>query len=218
MPKRAAPARRTAPKGSAWDDAYRSTPPWDTNHVDPQLSAYLAAKLPPGRRVLEVGCGTGTNSVFLAKRGSLVTAVDLSPRAISAAKRRADQAHTAVDFQVADATTLRLGKRFDWAFDRGCYHSLPKAAAPKYRAALLRHLDRGSHLLLLCFSDKEPAWKKPPSSTPSHLAAGPRRLSKADLISEFGADFVIRSIADFRWETSVPGFSPHGYAALLVKK
>ncbi len=192
---------------STWDEAYKGTPPWETNRVDPQLKAYLAAKLAPGRRMLELGCGTGTNAVFLAQRGFLVTGVDLSPKAIALAKARAKEAAAIVDFHAADATKLRLKKQFDWAFDRGCYHSLPtKVTCAKYRAALLRHLEPRGHLFLLVFADKEPPGQ------------GPRRLSKADIITEFSRDFTIRSIADFRFETSLPGFSPHGYAALLAKK
>ena len=205
------------PRGS-WDAVYRSNQtPWDTGRPDPQLKAYLAANLTPGRRVLELGCGTGTNAVFLARRGFLVTAFDLSKLAIARAKRKAKEASTTVDFLVRNATRFNLSKHFDWAFDRGCYHSLSKPQAAKYRASLLKHLDPGSHLLLLCFSDKEPL-QQGRGQLPASGCIGPRRISKADLIHEFGAEFEIRSIADFRFDPNLPGFSPHGYAVLLVKK
>ena len=60
-------------------------------------------QLPPGR-ALELGCGTGTNTVWLAQHGFDCTGVDLSPRAIARARQRADEAGVQVNFLEADYT------------------------------------------------------------------------------------------------------------------
>jgi methylase of polypeptide subunit release factors len=72
-----------------WDRQYRSLPVWDTGQPSGELRRVLDRfGIGPGR-ALELGCGTGMNAVYLALRGFAVTAIDLSPRAIRAARRRA---------------------------------------------------------------------------------------------------------------------------------
>src|ERR1700681_2946603 len=46
-----------------------------------------------GKAVLDVGCGDGSNSVLLAKLGALVTGIDLSPKSIELARRKAEISH-----------------------------------------------------------------------------------------------------------------------------
>lgn len=65
----------------------------------------------PGSRVLEVGCGTGRTACYLAAQGCYVTAVDIRPRMIRKARRRAKEAGVSVRFAVADACRLPLADR-----------------------------------------------------------------------------------------------------------
>ncbi|MCJ7511394.1 MAG: methyltransferase domain-containing protein, partial [Anaerolineales bacterium] len=60
--------------------------PWDTGVSPPELLAYLH-RHPPGR-ALDLGCGTGTNTLALAERGWEVTAIDFSSGALRVARRR----------------------------------------------------------------------------------------------------------------------------------
>lgn len=104
-----------------WDDRYEhSNVPWDTGVPDPHLVELVqAGSLAPGR-VLEVGCGTGTNAIWLASRGFEVVGIDISPRAIARAeaKVRGEPAH----FLVRDFFDASLEGRFDLVFDRGVLH------------------------------------------------------------------------------------------------
>ena len=68
--------------------------------------------LEPGR-VLEIGCGTGGNAVWLAKQGWQVTAVDFSLVAVEQGKRVAAEQGVNVDFVVADASTYQPQRQFD---------------------------------------------------------------------------------------------------------
>ena len=68
--------------------------------------------LTPGR-ALEIGCGTGSNAVWLAKQGWQVTAVDYSGVAIKKGKRRAAERGVNVEFVVADVSTYQPQGHYD---------------------------------------------------------------------------------------------------------
>lgn len=65
------------------------------------------------RTVLDLCCGTGTASLLLAREGYQVAGVDISPGMVEEAKRKAAEKRLPVDFRVQDASSLRMGRRFD---------------------------------------------------------------------------------------------------------
>jgi len=74
--------------------------------------------------VLDVGCGTGENALYLVQNGFSVVGVDLSTRAISAAKAKAQERKLRVDFRLANALSLQFESgRFDNAIDSGLFHT-----------------------------------------------------------------------------------------------
>ena len=79
-----------------WEEMYQAgTPPWDTGRPSSELIRVVQAKKIGPCRAIELGCGTGTNVVWLAQRGFDVTGVDLAPLAIQRANRRAAEAGVA---------------------------------------------------------------------------------------------------------------------------
>src|SRR5207247_9380135 len=68
---------------------------WDKG-VGPELRALVQSRLTPsnlgGNRAIDLGCGTGANSIFLAEHGFTVTGVDFSRVAVERAKADADAA------------------------------------------------------------------------------------------------------------------------------
>ncbi len=74
-------------------------------------------------KTLEVGCGTGTDSVWLSQKGFQTTAYDLSPIAIEMANKQALTQKTSVDFKVFDFLTEKIKPgEFGFVFDRGFFH------------------------------------------------------------------------------------------------
>ncbi len=69
--------------------------------------------MPQGAAVLDVGCGPGWTSMFLAESGYRVTAVDLVPANVELTRARADRWGLKVDARVADMDELELGASFD---------------------------------------------------------------------------------------------------------
>jgi cyclopropane fatty-acyl-phospholipid synthase-like methyltransferase len=72
-------------------------------------------KLPPGSRILDMGCGTGRHAIELAKRGYRMTGVDISSGMLAEAQKAAREADVEVEWIHGDATTFKSTKQFDAA-------------------------------------------------------------------------------------------------------
>jgi cyclopropane fatty-acyl-phospholipid synthase-like methyltransferase len=121
--------------------------------VPPEVRSYAAERSTPGR-ALDLGCGTGTTSVYLAKLGWVVVGVDFAPVAISRAGQRArrEGLTARTRFLAADVTKLPdLGAPFDLAIDVGCFHSLSREGRESYARSLARLLVIGATYLLYAF-------------------------------------------------------------------
>lgn len=104
-----------------WDARYEQTNvPWDTGVPDPHLVEFIQASSVTPRRVLEIGCGTGTNAIWLASRGCEVVGIDVSPRAIAQAEAKVRG--EPICFLVRDFFDASLEGSFDFVFDRGVLH------------------------------------------------------------------------------------------------
>jgi SAM-dependent methyltransferase len=116
----------------------------------PELERFVASH-PPGR-ALDLGCGTGTNVVYLARHGWTAVGVDFVGRAIAKARRRARSAGVSCTFLVADVTRLDVAGSFDLALDLGCLHSIPVAGRAGYASGLARLVRSGGTYLLYAFA------------------------------------------------------------------
>ena len=74
-----------------------------------------ALELSPGCSILDVGCGTGRHAVELARRGFVVTGIDLSPGMLEQARAKAEAAGVTVTFRQADATAFTVDEPLDVA-------------------------------------------------------------------------------------------------------
>ncbi len=116
---------------------YYQKPVWDTGVSPPELLDFIADHVPG--RALDLGCGTGTNVITLAKHGWDVTGIDFAKRAISLAKKKAKFYGVNVDLHLEDVTNLvSIKGKFDLILDLGCFHSLP----PSKRDSLILKVDQ----------------------------------------------------------------------------
>jgi len=74
-------------------------------------------------KALDICCGAGTNTIYLAKKGFQVTGIDISPTAVDYAKKKNGTEQVNIDFRVQNFLKLpfRDGE-FDFVFDMGCFH------------------------------------------------------------------------------------------------
>jgi len=138
-----------------WKYLFKKTP-WDTGITPPEIAAMIESGKVPIGHALDLGCGTGTNAIYVAQHGFEVTGIDISRRAISLAKRkiRSAQLTDRVRLERGDVTLLRrwaLGHSIDFAYDIGCFHNLDAEARQRYVAALTAVLKPGSFYMLYAF-------------------------------------------------------------------
>ena len=141
--------------------------PWDDDLPPPELVA-LVDKQAAGR-ALDLGCGYGRSSIYLAQHEWLVDGVDFVPQAVEEAQRRAADAgvEKQTRFHTADVSDLSfLDGPYDLALDIGCMHAMSLAELNSYRDGILRLLPDGAIYLLFAHlrdtedetEDEGPSW------------------------------------------------------------
>ncbi|MBI5957148.1 MAG: class I SAM-dependent methyltransferase [Chloroflexi bacterium] len=137
----------------------RGKTPWDSGIVPPEIVAWIAqaesAGIPPGR-ALDLGCGTGTTSVYLAAHGWQTVGVDFVPQAIRRARRKASEQglNGRVTFRRADVSHpafLQHEGGFNLVIDVGCLHGLTPDQRSAYAGHLIRLTEPGAIFLLYAF-------------------------------------------------------------------
>lgn len=192
-----------------WEQTYcePQVPPWDTGRPSTQLRLLIESGAGKPCRALELGCGTGTNVVFLAQRGFDAAGVDLSETAVRRAQERARAANVSAKFVCASVLALPgLGGPFEFVFDRGCFHVLPKEQRGAFVGEVLRVTRPGSVFFLLCGNSREP------------LDPGPPTVSEEEIRATFGGEFRIEWIREFRFDTAGLPQEPLGHAVLMRRQ
>jgi SAM-dependent methyltransferase len=144
--------------GLPWDASYRreDPAPWDIGRPQPAIVRLASAGGFAGT-VLDAGCGTGENALYLASLGLSVVGVDVADTALALARAKAADRGVEVEFAAADAFRLeRLGRRFDTVLDCGLFHTFDGDEQPRYVASLASVTEHDGTVYVLCFSDQGP--------------------------------------------------------------
>jgi len=192
----------------SWEDAYKTRPPWDIGRPQPAFVELVQAGELNEGRVLDVGCGTGENALYLAERGFSVVGVDLSTRAIDAAKTKGSERKLKVDFRLANALSLDFKNAyFDNAIDSGLFHTFNDNDRAVFGREIARVLKTDGRYFMLCFSDKEPtSW------------GGPRRVTREEIEATFSPLFNIDYIKDAYFATRIHKNGGRAYLTSATKK
>lgn len=97
--------------------------PWYHEALDPDLERALDEWSPPGKVVLDLGTGPGTQAIELARRGFDVIGADISRAAVEQAAHRAAVEDASLAFVQDDILNTKLSGPFDAILDRGCFHT-----------------------------------------------------------------------------------------------
>lgn len=192
----------------SWEDAYKGNPPWDIGRPQPAFVELVSAGEFNKGSVLDVGCGTGENALYFAENGFSTVGVDLSSRAIVAAKAKANERKLGVDFRLANALSLDLeGGYFDNVIDSGLFHTFNDSDRVSFANEIARVLKADGRYFMLCFSDKEPTnW------------GGPRRITRDEIEATLVLRFKINYTRDAFFATRMHENGGRAYLTSATRK
>ncbi len=188
----------TAPASAAerFERLYQEHPPWEIDSPQPAIIELFKSGQITGR-VLDAGCGTGHNAIWLARQGLDVVAFDFIVQPITIARQRAASEQVHVDWRILDALKLEtLDERFDTIIDSGLFHVFPDDIRTTYVAGLKNVLAPGGRVHIICFSDKQPG------------SDGPLRMSEHMLRKDFSAPWHIEGLTETRYSCLLQSDGP----------
>jgi cyclopropane fatty-acyl-phospholipid synthase-like methyltransferase len=194
------------------ESPFGKRPPWDIGGPQPAFVAVEEAGLVSGA-VLDAGCGTGEDALYLASKGYAVTGLDLSPTAISLAQHKAKERGLDATFEVANALELAgYDGRFDTVIDSGLAHTFDAAKLRAYAAALHRVCRPGAVVHVLAVSDcgaeeTQARLAEAIEQIPAKLPDGAPKRSTDDLRNGFADGWTVESITDTTMHGILPSAS-----------
>jgi SAM-dependent methyltransferase len=186
----------------------RGYTPWDVGKPDFNLIQTITKTSIKPCKALDIGCGTGDNSLWLCRQGFRVLGIDESEIAIDKARAKALKSDVKCTFIVTDFLTGRIeGAPYGFAFDRGCFHALRsgkerKAFAEKIHAHVKKD---GLWLSLIGSADEE-----------RHLPGPPQRTA-GDIVEAVEPYFKILSLVASSFGSNRPN-PPRAWVCLMQKR
>ena len=196
-------------KQEQYKDRYKEKrTPWDVGRVDFNLVDIMNRQPIEKGRALDVGCGFGHNSIWLAQHEFLVTGVDVSELALQQAKENASQYNVRCTFLSLDFFEEDVpGLPFNFIFDRGCFHSYDSDDERKRFAERINyHLDKAGLWLSLIGSADE-----------SRRGPGPPRRSARDIVVAVESSFEILSLTASHFDSNSQ-HPPRSWTCLMKKR
>jgi cyclopropane fatty-acyl-phospholipid synthase-like methyltransferase len=154
--------------------------PWDGHALPARLRELVEASPPlPTGKALDVGCGTGDTSIYLARHGWEVTAIDFVKPPLDKARAKTAAAGVRVRLQHADVTKLDssgIGSGFQLIVDNGCLHGLSDEGRAAYVRQITAAAAANATLLLAGFTERK-------------RTRGPRGYDRPEIERRFAADW-----------------------------
>lgn len=124
---------------------------WHNERPLPLLVEAVELAESPGQ-AMDIGCGTGVLSVYMAQHGFEVTAIDFIPEALRFGMKRAEKAGVKIDFVAADIVKFDTVMKYDLILDSGCFHGFSEKHRLLYRNKVVDWLAEGGQYVLVHFS------------------------------------------------------------------
>jgi SAM-dependent methyltransferase len=182
--------------------------PWDAGRPDFNLIEVVTQKPVLICKVLDVGCGTGDNSIWLAQNHFQVTGTDTSDIALEKAKKKASKANVECDFVLVDFLKNKIpGAPFGFVFDRGCFHSFgSEDERRRFAQNVAAHLEEaGLWLTIIGNADEH------------RQGPGPPQRTARDIVSAVEPYFMVLSLTTSHFESNRPN-PPRAWRCLLEKR
>lgn len=199
-------------KQDQFEGHYRAnTTPWDLGRPDFNLIDAVTKHPIRSCRALDIGCGTGHHSIWLAQQGFLVTGVDVSETALKKAEENAAGADVQCTFLSLSFMDQEVpGVPFGFVFDRGCWHLLDSQGRFRFAEKVSYYLEEGGLWLSIIGSADDPPRGPGP-------LAGPPRHSAHDVTVAVEPHFEILMLRSSHFDSNRPK-PPRAWACLMKKR
>lgn len=182
--------------------------PWDIGKPDFNLIEIVHKTPIKPCKALDIGCGTGDNSIWLAQQNFQVNGTDTSAFAIEKAREKASKANLQSSFIVVDFLKNKIeGAPFGFAFDRGCLHSFhSEEDRRRFAENVAAHLEKdGLWLTILGNADEK------------RHGIGPPQRSARDIVDAVEPSFEILSLISTHFGSDRPN-PPRAWVCLMRKR
>jgi SAM-dependent methyltransferase len=182
--------------------------PWDVGKPDFNLIEVVTKKPIQSCKVLDIGCGTGDNSVWLAQSRFQVVGTDTSKIALEKAKEKASKVRVECDFVLVDfLNNLMKGSPFGFIFDRGCFHSFSSENDRKrFAQNVAAHLEEAGLWLTIVGNADE-----------HRQGPGPPQRTARDIVLAVEPYFEILSLQSSHFGSNRPN-PPRAWRCLMEKR
>jgi len=183
-------------------------PPWQIDRPQPEVIR-LIEQGKFASPVLDLGCGTGDNTIELARHGLVVKGLDAVPEALERARKKTEQAglKQSPEFVLGDALRLaESGLKARTVLDCALFHTFSDEERNEYIRGLEAVLSSGGRLHILSFSELET--RQP----------GPRRLSLSEITESFGRRWRLEDSVRCRYWDRVRPDGAHAWRVSFVRE
>lgn len=197
-------------------------PFWEQLYTDMEVSAFSKGPttdinefyniFPKNAQVLDVGCGEGRNSIFMAKLGNKVDAFDISENGIEKAKKIAKQMGVQVNYFCIDLEKFVFEKEYDVILSHGVLHLPYKDVRDKFIAKMQGNTKIGGYNVIGIFTNRLPATPDNAPYTHSlfHVGELPEKYKKWEIIYHLEGTFVDSHPGDIHHE--------HAFERIIAKR
>jgi SAM-dependent methyltransferase len=182
--------------------------PWDVGRPDFNLIEVVTQKPILNCKALDIGCGTGDNSIWLAQNRFQVTGTDTSEIALEKAKGKASKAKVECDFMLVDFLKNKIEDApFGFVFDRGCFHSFSSENdRRRFAQNVAAHLEEAGLWLTIVGNADE-----------HRQGPGPPQRTAGDIVSAVEPYFEILSLGSSHFGSNRPN-PPRAWRCLMQKR
>ena len=183
-------------------------PPWQIDRPQPEVIRLIGQ----GKfesPVLDLGCGTGDNTIELARQGLVVKGLDAVPKALERARKKTVKAglKQSPEFVLGDALRLaKSGLKARTVLDCALFHTFSDEERAEYIRGLEAVLSLGGRLHILSFSELET--RQP----------GPRRLSLSEITRIFATGWRVEDSVRCRYWDRVRPDGAHAWRVSFVRE
>jgi 2-polyprenyl-3-methyl-5-hydroxy-6-metoxy-1,4-benzoquinol methylase len=129
--------------------------PFFKNIADENLISYFDRELIKHGKALDIGCGNGRNSFYLAQRGLEANGIDFSKTSIEWGKQIAKEQSIKVNFSCQSIFEFQdKPESFDFIYDSGCLHHIKPHRRNQYLKTILKYLKPDGYFAMVCFNLK----------------------------------------------------------------